>query len=54
MIEENEDEFECQRPCDPNNPFDECSGYWGRIVSEGYWNQQCRKCTDRGWREIVK
>jgi len=42
----------CQKPCHPDSGCEECSGYWSRMISEGFWDGH--KWTEKGWREIVK
>ena len=47
-------ESECERPCDPNSACDECSEYWERMETEGYWDRQQHRWTDRGWHEMLR
>ncbi len=52
--EEDEDISICQRPCHPDSGCAECAGYWTLMINEGYWDKDCRRWTDNGWREICK
>jgi hypothetical protein len=47
-------ESECQCPCDPATDCPECAAYWDRMVSEGYWDAEHHRWTDKGWKEITK
>ncbi len=49
-----DDEFQCGKPCPPEQPCNECYGFWKRMMSEGYWDGQNHRWTDKGWMEIVK
>ena len=47
-----EEESLCQKPCHPDSGCEECSGYWDRMIFEGFWDGG--KWTEKGWREIVR
>jgi hypothetical protein len=53
LIQE-EEESECQQPCDPDVSCDECAGYWERMINEGFWDLKNHRWTDKGWREFTK
>lgn len=48
------DETECGRPCAPEAACDECAEYWHRMQTEGYWDRERHRWTDKGWREIMR
>ena len=45
---------ECEKPCSPDSECSECSGYWCRMINEGYWDERRRCWTHKGWREFTK
>lgn len=49
-----DDESQCGKPCSPDNPCDECAGYWQRMVAEGYWNRERHRWTEKGWAQITR
>ena len=49
-----DEEYECGKPCDPSSICVECADYWDRMVAEGYWDRTQHRWTDKGWREIVR
>jgi len=51
---EQEDEEQCGKPCDPNAPCDECTGYWRRMVAGGFWDRERHRWTDKGWASITR
>ena len=52
--EQLDEESQCGRPCDPNNPCEECRGYWQFMVAEGYWDRERHRWTDKGWAQITR
>ena len=44
----------CSQPCDPDSGCSDCAEYWDRMVSEGYWDRDRHRWTDKGWKEICK
>lgn len=52
-MDENE-EVECQEPCDPDVGCPHCAEYWQRMEHEGFWDRERHRWTDRGWKEILK
>lgn len=50
----NDEESMCGKPCNPDNPCDECSSYWERMISEGLWDKEKHRWTNKGWNEICK
>ena len=53
-MEDEPEESECGKPCDPDHACDECAEYWDRMEREGYWNRPGHRWTDKGWHEITK
>lgn len=43
----------CGKPCAPDTCCEECTGYWDRMRSEGYWKDG-EGWTARGMREMMK
>jgi len=50
----NEDHEKCGRPCSPETCCDSCVAYWERMISEGYWDEEHHRWTDKGWSLITK
>ena len=42
----------CDKPCAPDAGCEECTGYWDRMRSEGYWKDG-EGWTARGMREMM-
>lgn len=38
----------CGNPCPPDNPCEECEGYWDRMRKEGFW------IDGEGWTEKAR
>ncbi len=53
MAEEDEQE-ECQQPCNPNSGCEYCAVYWQRMEQDGYWDRGKHQWTNKGWREMLK
>jgi len=49
-----EPENDCRQPCDPAVGCPHCAGYWQRMVSEGLWDRERGRWTDKGWSDIVR
>ncbi len=52
-MDENE-ESQCEKPCDPNKGCPICSSYWERMKHEGFWDGSNHKWTDKGMKEMLK
>jgi len=48
-----EDEEDCQKPCPPDSPCEECDTYWKRMKREGFWKDGTG-WTDKGIAEMMK
>jgi len=44
----------CHQPCHPDSGCPYCSDYWQRMISEGYWDRDRKRWTNKGWREMTK
>lgn len=54
MADEQDNVFECGKPCSPDNPCDECAAYWERMANEGLWDREQHRWTDKGWKSITR
>ena len=50
---EDQDE-DCGEPCDPDLKNDCCREYWQRMVSNGLWDEEKHRWTQKGMKEILK
>lgn len=48
------EESSCGKPCSPNDPCDECAGYWQSMVDQGFWDIEKHRWTDKGWALITR
>lgn len=53
-MSEEEDEEQCQKPCDPILDRECCREYWNRMEREGFWNRTAHQWTSKGIREMLK
>jgi hypothetical protein len=51
---EKEEETTCGQPCDPDADCDECEAYWETMVSQGLWDRERHRWTDKGWASITR
>lgn len=49
---DDEEEFECGKPCNPTTPCEQCEEYWQRMHHEGLWKDG--QWTNKGWKEMMK
>lgn len=54
MSDQTECESGCGNPCSPENPCEECDGYWLRMREEGLWDFAKHEWSNKGWKEMIK
>jgi hypothetical protein len=52
--EREDEEDSCQNPCHPDSGCPNCVGYWQHMINEGYWDQDKKRWTEKGWSSITR
>lgn len=52
-VDDNDEQSDCGKPCDPALGNECCAGYWERMRNEGYWIDG-KGWTNKGMREMCK
>lgn len=48
-----EQDEQCQRPCHPSVECPACADYWGRMIDEGFWDEQRERWTDKAMKSMT-
>ncbi len=52
--DELDEESSCGQPCHPDAGCGECAVYWSMMVAQGFWDNERKRWTDKGWTAIIR